>query len=70
MTPIWKDRVWFSLVLGPVLWVVFASRIAGWSIDGAAGFAQYALGLCLSVAVVSIFMRLLRGDAGLRSQPE
>jgi hypothetical protein len=64
MEPIWTDRVWLSLLLGPVVWSMVMALIAGWPEEGVQVVARYAQGMCISVAAVSILMPLIRGSAG------
>jgi hypothetical protein len=61
MQPIWKDRVWVSLLLGPLLWAGIAMPLTGWPQEGGQLLALYAQGMCVSVATVSVFLPTIRG---------
>ena len=63
--PIWKDRVWLTLLLGPFVWVaLFASRSgdAGWQLG-----VYWAWGLCLTIGLVSAFFDTVRGRRALQT---
>ena len=59
--PIWKDRVWLTLLLGPVVWAGIVMLFTDWPLDGAQVLALYAQGMCVSVAVVSMFLPAIQG---------
>ena len=63
MEPIWKDRVWLSLLLGPFVWAALVTLLLGWAPEGVQLLALYAQGMCVSVAAVSMFLPILRGRA-------
>ncbi len=67
MTPIWKDRVWVSLLLGPFVWAGLVMLFAGWPQEGAQLLALYAQGMCISVAAVSIFLPAIRGSTASKN---
>jgi hypothetical protein len=62
--PIWRDRVWLSLLLGPFVWTAVVMAFMGWPQEGVQLLAHYAQGMCISVAAVSVFLPLIRGSAG------
>jgi hypothetical protein len=57
--PVWKDRVWLALVLGPFAWMavffLFLDRASMHPLS------LWTIGLCLSVSAVSIFFPAIRG---------
>ena len=61
---IWKDRVWLALVFGPLVWMAVLLSIMGWPLDVAHAGTLYCLGMCLGVALVSVFMPVMRGRGG------
>ena len=64
MNPVWKDRVWLCLALGPLVWMAFVLSFAGGPMDGVRLLVLYAQGMCVSVAAVSIFMPAISGRSG------
>jgi hypothetical protein len=62
MEPIWKDRVWLALLLGPIVWAGIVMLFTG-APEGVQLLALYAQGMCVSVAVVSMFLPAIRGSA-------
>jgi hypothetical protein len=60
--PIWKDRVWLSLVIGPFVWMAVVLQF----LDQADVhlLSLWAVGLCLSISVVSIVLPAIRGPLG------
>jgi hypothetical protein len=64
MEPIWKDRVWLCLAVGPFVWTALVLGFTGGSIDGVRLLVLYAQGMCASVAGVSIFLPVIRGRNG------
>ena len=57
--PIWKDRVWLTLLLGPFVWMALfaaASGELGWQLG-----IYWAWGLCLTISLVSVFLDTVRG---------
>jgi hypothetical protein len=62
--PVWKDRVWLCLAVGPFVWTAIVLGFAGGSVDGVRLLVLYAQGICASVAGVSIFLPVIRGRSG------
>jgi hypothetical protein len=54
--PFWKDKVWLTLVLGPVAYMLMLRPLLGWPFDMIHAGRLYCQGLCLCVAIVSIFL--------------
>ena len=67
MVPIWKDRVWLTLLLGPFVWAGIVMLFTGTSLDGAQILVLYSQGMCVSVAAVSMFLPAIRGQASKNS---
>ena len=67
MEPIWKDRVWMFLVLGPFVWADIVMLFVGWSQDVAQLLVLYSQGMCVSVAAVSMFLPAIRGRAASKN---
>jgi hypothetical protein len=67
MEPIWKDRVWLTLLLGPFVWAVIVTLFVGWSQDGKQLLVLYSQGMCVSVAAVSMFLPAIRGQAASKN---
>jgi hypothetical protein len=65
MEPIWKDRVWFTLLL--FVWAGTVMLFTGWSQDGGQLLARYAQGMCVSVAAVSMFLPLIQTRVASKS---
>ena len=57
--PIWQDRVWLSLVLGPFAWMAIFLPFLDWS--GVDLRSLWAVSFCLNLGVVSIFLPTIRG---------
>jgi hypothetical protein len=58
---IWNDRVWLALVFGPLVWITVLLSIMGWPRDVAHVATLYSLGMCIGVALVSVFLPVIRG---------
>jgi hypothetical protein len=59
--PILKDRVWLVLLLGPLLWTAGAF-LFGWVSNTASLLAAYSIGICASVAVISLGLPYLQSQ--------
>ena len=67
MEPIWRDRVWLSLLIGPFVWAGVVMLITGWPQEGVQLLALYAQGMCVSVAAVSVFLLLMGSSSATKS---
>jgi hypothetical protein len=67
MQPIWRDRVWLSLLIGPFVWAGVVMLLTGWPQEGVQFIALYAQGMCGSVAAVSVFLPLIGHPSAAKS---
>jgi len=67
MEPIWRDRVWLCLLIGPFVWAGVVMLLTGWPQEGVQLIVLYAQGMCVSVAAVSVFLPLMGSSSATKS---